>query len=195
MTYSLREFQDDDAAFVNELALAAFEEYRQHYDDWISFSRAIGNMASLANTGELIVAVVQGKVAGAIAYVGPGKMKSDFFSQEWPILRMLVVDPVYRGLGIGRALTEECIHRAYRDGALLIALHTSQIMKVALSMYEHMGFKYKCEAPKIFGVPYGVYIKELAPHNQRISRLCVQASKLTCPLTDDDPRRLERIDG
>ena len=161
VTYSLREFQDDDTAFVNGLALAAFKEYRQHYDDWISFSNAIVNMASLAKTSELIVATVQGKIAGAIAYVGPGKQKADFFPKEWPILRMLVVDPTYRSLGIGRALTEECIHMAYRDGAFLIGLHTTKIMKVALSMYERMGFKYRCEAPKIFGVPYGIYTKEL----------------------------------
>lgn len=119
-------------------------------------------MASLAESGELIVAAVQEKVAGAVTYVGPGKKKREFFPIEWPILRMLVVAPAYRGLGIGRALTEECIRRAERDGAPLIALHTTQIMKVALPMYERMGFTYQHEAPHIFGVPYGIYVKQLA---------------------------------
>lgn len=35
-------------------------------------------------------------------------------------------------------------------------------MKVALPMYERMGFKYQREAPHIFGVSYGIYIKEFA---------------------------------
>ena len=162
MEYRTREFRSGDEAAVNEIALAAFEEYRHHYDDWAAFSRIIGNMASLSESGELIVATVQEKVVGAVVYVGPGMKKSQFFSPNWPILRMLVVAPSCRGFGIGRALTEECIRRAARDGAPLIALHTSPIMAVALPMYGRLGFKYQHEAPAIFGVPYAIYIKELA---------------------------------
>lgn len=162
VSFCLREFQSADAPAVNEVALAAFNELRQHYNDWPTFSRNIGNMASLAETGELIVAITQEKVVGAVTYVGPGKKKREFFPIEWAILRMLVVAPAYRGLGIGRALTEECIRRAQRDGAPLIALHTAPIMKVALPLYERMGFQYQREAPLIFGVPYGIYVKELA---------------------------------
>lgn len=72
-----------------------------------------------------------------------------------------MVAPPYRGLGIGRALTEECIHRAERDGAPLIALHTTPIMKVALPMYERMGFEYERDVPPIFGVPYAIYLKRI----------------------------------
>jgi GNAT superfamily N-acetyltransferase len=158
----LRDFRSDDAEAVNELARAAFHELRDHYNDWPALSRNIGNMASLAESGELIVATIHEEPVGAVAYVGPGKKKREFFPIEWPILRMLVVAPAHRGKGIGRALTTECIRRAQRDGAPLIALHTTPIMKVALPMYERMGFKYWREAPPIFGVPYGIYVKELA---------------------------------
>lgn len=34
-------------------------------------------------------------------------------------------------------------------------------MKVALPLYERMGFVFHQEAPKIFGVSYGVYLKKL----------------------------------
>lgn len=159
--YKLREFQSGDEAAVNEIAIAAFEEYRDRYDDWAAFSRIIGNMASSSDSGELIVATVQEKVVGAVVYVGAGKKKSEFFSPEWPVLRMLVVAPSFRGLGIGRALTEECIRRAERDGAPLIALHTSPVMAVALPMYVRLGFEFHHEAPVIFGVPYEIYVKEL----------------------------------
>lgn len=159
MSFALREYQPSDAQAVNAVALAAFEELNAHYNDWPAFSRNIGNMASLAESGELIVATVKEKVAGAVTYVGPGKKKREFFPVEWPILRMLVVAPPYRGFGIGKALTEECIRRAHRDGASLVALHTTPIMKVALPMYERMGFKYQSETPLIFGVPYGIYVK------------------------------------
>ncbi len=160
--FALRDFRPTDADAVRRVALAAFDELKDHYQDWPTFSRNIANMAALADAGELIVATVDDEVAGAVTYVGPGKPKRDFFAAEWPIVRMLVVSPSHRGLGIGRALTEECIRRAQRDGAGVIALHTTPIMKVALPMYERMGFEFRREVPPIHGVPYRVYVKELA---------------------------------
>lgn len=84
--FCLRELQPADVDSVNRVALAAFDEFRPHYEDWPAFSRKIGEMASLVETGELIVATVQGNVAGAVAYVGPSKKKSEFFPVAWPIL-------------------------------------------------------------------------------------------------------------
>lgn len=162
MNCRLDEFAPADADAINQVALAAFRQYRHEYADWPAFSGRIGDMAALAASAELIVARVDGRIAGAVAYVGPGREKAPFFAAEWPILRMLVVDPGYRGRGVGRALARECIRRAVRDKAPLIALHTSPIMKVALAMYERMGFRFEREAPDICGVPYGVYVLALA---------------------------------
>jgi ribosomal protein S18 acetylase RimI-like enzyme len=161
MNCHLSEFTPADAEAINQIAIAAFAQYQHAYEDWAVFSSRIGNMAALAESAELIVARVDGRIAGAVAYMGPGKEKAPFFSREWPILRMLVVEPHFRGRGIGHALTQECIRRAVRDNAPLIALHTSHIMKVALSMYERMGFRFAREAPTICGVPYGVYVLKL----------------------------------
>jgi ribosomal protein S18 acetylase RimI-like enzyme len=100
---------------------------------------------------------------GAVAYIPPGsEPRAEFFAPEWPIIRMLVVDPAARGMGIGRALTEECIRRAARDDAPLIALHTSPAMEVALSLYLRMGFNLHQHVPDRFGVPYAVYVKHLS---------------------------------
>lgn len=161
MVFQLRAFQPDDAEAVNRVALAAFEEYRSEYDDWSSFSAIIGQMAFLSENGELIVACLDEQIVGAVVYVGPNQTKSPYFKADWPILRMLVVMPEYRGKGIGRALTEACIQRARRDGSVVVALHTTPIMSVALGLYERMGFRFYAEAPDIFGVPYGIYLKEL----------------------------------
>ena len=98
---------------------------------------------------------------GAVGYVPPSAPKAAHFKPEWPIIRMLVVDPGARGLGAGRALTEACIARARRDRAGEIALHTSPIMTVALPMYLRMGFVRVRDAPPLFGVPYAIYVKAL----------------------------------
>ena len=162
MRYFLREFTGADAEAVNGVALAAFAQYSGAYADWPAFSAHIGGMASLAKDGEIIVADSGLGIVGAVAYIGPHKPKSAIFDPSWPIMRMLVVAPAARGFGAGRTLAEECIARARRDQAPLFALHTSSIMQVALLMYERMGFTFLRAASPIFGVPYGIYVKQLS---------------------------------
>jgi GNAT superfamily N-acetyltransferase len=45
----------------------------------------------------------------------------------WPELRLLAVPPDQRGHGIGATLVRECIERARRSGAKILALHTTDI--------------------------------------------------------------------
>lgn len=157
----IREYLPSDTMQVNALALRAFEQFKDAYHNWPAFQAKIGNMSVLADAGEIIVAEVEGQIVGAVAYVGPGAPKAEFFRPEWPIMRMLVVAPSSRGCGIGRALAQECLRRAKRDGASVFALHTSELMQVALPMYQRMGFNRVSSAPAIHGVEYGVYVKEL----------------------------------
>lgn len=158
----IRPFGHTDAAAVNAVALAAFAQYDGVYSDWETLMRGVGAMAALAEHSDVLVADIDGAVAGAVAYFGPGTTpRADFFEPEWPIIRMLVVDPAARGRGVGRRLTEACIDRARRDGARLIALHTSPAMEVALAMYLGMGFVLERHVPDRFGVPYGIYVLRL----------------------------------
>jgi GNAT superfamily N-acetyltransferase len=157
----IRDYSPNDSTQVNALALLAFEQFKDAYLDWPGFQAKIGNMSALADVGEIIVAEIEGRIVGTVAYVGPGATKSEFFRPEWPIMRMLVVAPDSRGLGIGRALAEECLRRAKRDGASMFALHTSELMQIALPMYLRMGFTRLSDAPPIHGVEYGVYVKQL----------------------------------
>ena len=157
----IREFQQNDSSQVNSIALRAFEQYKNAYDDWQTFQAKIANVSSLADVGEIIVAEIEGKIVGAVAYVGPNAPKAEFFQPEWPIMRMLVVSPASRGLGIGRTLANECLCRANRDGAAVFGLHTSKFMQMALHMYQRMGFRLASSTPAIHGIEYDVYLKEL----------------------------------
>ena len=157
----LRDYRDVDKGRVNSVAVRAFEQYRDAYEEWPVFRSRLEHMSEIASTGELIVAELNGVVVGAVGYVGPGKPKAEFFDQEWPIMRMLVVAPEARGLGIAHALAEECLARGRRDGAHVFALHTSPIMEVALPMYLRMGFRRHRTAPLIHGVDYDIYLLPL----------------------------------
>lgn len=158
----VRPFKSCEAAAVNALALAAFAQYEGVYSDWDALSRGVGSMSALAEHAEIIVAEDEGGLVGAVAYCPPSSTpRAEFFDSEWPIIRMLVVDPIARGAGIGRSLTEACVQRARRDGASVIALHTSPAMDVALALYLRMGFKLAKRVPDRFGVPYAVYLLRL----------------------------------
>ncbi|EPJ53967.1 MAG: hypothetical protein OFPI_08350 [Osedax symbiont Rs2] len=162
MEYHIRRYRENDKEQLNQLAALAFEQYSHHYSDWPEFSKKVAQMSSLTEHSEILIAAQGSKILGAVAYNGPDQPKAEFFKSEWAVIRMLVVNPACRGLGIGRRLTEKCLAHARLDAVQVIALHTSAIMEVALPMYQGMGFEYYAQAPDIHGVRYAIYTHRLA---------------------------------
>jgi len=161
MSLVIRDFRGSDADAVNRLALAAFEEFRTAYSDWGAMAANISKMSTLASVGELIVAESLGNIVGAVTYVAPHRPKAPFFDSAWPIVRMLAVDPKYREKGVGAALMHECVQRAKRDRANVLALHSSPIMTAALAMYRNMGFALHSDGTPVYGLPTAVYVMQL----------------------------------
>jgi len=56
-------------------------------------------------------------------------------------IRLLMVDPKARGLGLGAQLVDECIRFARRAGYKKIALWTHRVLKAARHIYQKAGFK------------------------------------------------------
>jgi len=154
MPIELRELRDDELQALGELLVAAYTQYfpteplsDEQRRPWEEYRENMADVASRIEKSDQIVAELDGRLVGGVTFYRPGKLDLDTDTEDlatppdWAGIRLLGVHPDARGLGIGRLLTEECIRRARALGASSVALHTTELMKVARAMYERMGFE------------------------------------------------------
>jgi ribosomal protein S18 acetylase RimI-like enzyme len=180
---TIRQFREEDRKSVNAVALSAWGEYARVFNNWDTMAHSIGNVASLARDLELFVAECVSNVVGVVGYVAPFGKREEVLPPEWAIVRMLSVSPEHRGLGIGRALTRECVSRAKRDNAIAVGLHTSPVMQIALPIYARMGFILERNISNRNGVPYALYPMRGKPRpSARGQERGLHSNPFCCPL-------------
>jgi ribosomal protein S18 acetylase RimI-like enzyme len=160
----IRNARHDELEALGALVQASYAEFEPGYppESWQRYYTMLGEVAAHFERSEIIVAERVPSPAGHSATdraSAPGAGDSPalvgtvtFYPDgslsgqgEWPhgwagVLRLGVL-PGYRGLGLGRALVDECVRRCHQRGIETLALHTTEWMAVARGMYERMGFQ------------------------------------------------------
>lgn len=91
---------------------------------------------------DFFVAVIDEQIVGSVVLFPPFIQAYDWTdtTQAYPEIRMLAVDPIARGKGVGRALINHCINVSKEKGAHKIGLHTGVYMQHAQLLYTALGF-------------------------------------------------------
>ena len=151
-----------DRETIEAITLAAYQEYAaQMPEHWDLYRQNIVGTLGSVDPRDQLVAERDGEIVGSVLVHPAGSTLSghrgESITLSLPEVRLLAVAPAARGLGVGRALMRECIRRARQSGARALTLHTSDMMRVAMRLYEGMGF---ARAPELDLSPLpGVFIK------------------------------------
>ena len=161
---TIRDARPDDAAAVRAVTLAAYEQYARVLTPplWAAYRHDIVTTLAAAPPTTLIVAEAAGAVVASVLLQPAGSVTAQPGGDREirlaePEVRLLAVGPAGRGRGLGRRLMEECIRRSRAAGAPTLTLHTTDMMRVAVALYERMGF---VRAPELdFAPAPGVAVK------------------------------------
>ncbi len=161
----IRDARPEELEDVARLSVAAYREFAPAVGDdtWARMERNLSRFGGDSPDAVTVVAELDGRLVGTVEYLRPGGKRQGLVQavpEAEACIGRLGVDPGYRGRGIGRALTEECIRRARADGATTIGLATRDAMVAARSMYESMGFRYVRTAER-GGSIYLTYLLDL----------------------------------
>ena len=111
---------------------------------WEAYRRAVLTTLADVRPAEQIVAEQYGVIVGTVLLYPAGAVldrpDGTLVRTDGPEVRLLAVAPAARGQGVGTALMQECVRRARRSRAAALTLHTTDMMQVAMRMYERVGF-------------------------------------------------------
>lgn len=151
---------------VGELTVEAYADFVMSSDAYVERLRDAG---SRHREAELWVAEGESALLGCVTVCPPGSPWRELAPTEDATegeFRMLAVDPVVRGRGVGEALTRLAIERARTHGASTVVLSSLAGMAAAHRLYERLGFRRVPErdwapAPGVSLIAYRLALQEL----------------------------------
>ena len=162
----------NDLDQIIKLGVKSWAQYKEDLKDehWSELYRILNssdNYTELLEVSRCLICEDDHNQLIGMAFLVPNGNPTEIYDEAWCHLRFVSVDPEYRGLGIGEALTRKCIEIALGNNEQIMALHTAEIMGPAQRIYEKIGFKRFTELPPALGVRYWLYLLDLSDYKSQ----------------------------
>jgi ribosomal protein S18 acetylase RimI-like enzyme len=143
--------RESEFAAAGEATARAYREFeRPEWPGYAAYVARIADIAERAHVATVLVAVVDGVIAGSATLELTERIRPSSTGPLAPDeahLRMVGVSPEYRGRGIARQLVNACIDLARAAGKRRLTLDTAPVMVAAQRLYASMGFTPTPERP------------------------------------------------
>jgi predicted N-acetyltransferase YhbS len=138
----IRAAEPADHAAIRDILRTAYGQYTAEIPvpAWNRYLADLLDLDRHARDGQLLVAVVDGAIAGYAAFYPEAARQGMGWPPGWAGGRSLAVHPAYRGHGVAGTLLTELEGRARKAGADVFAFHTSAFMTTAVALYERLGY-------------------------------------------------------
>jgi ribosomal protein S18 acetylase RimI-like enzyme len=159
LTY--REGSANEKKSLQQLGILSYNQFSKILSpaDWVTMDHFLNNdkmWDQLVSNSKIFVCEYNDQLIG-MAYLVPSGNPNHIYPADWSYIRMVGVDPAYRGKGIAKRLTQMCVDFAKQSNEKIVGLHTSALMDDARHIYESAGFKIYKEIDPIYGMKYWLY--------------------------------------
>ncbi|MFS0870927.1 GNAT family N-acetyltransferase [Paenibacillus xylanilyticus] len=130
---------------IVHILVASYAEYKDTFQDqerWEAYVKDMKESLDNPYLAQLWVAKVDDQVVGTVQLFETAHKAYPNFELpiDYPFIRLLGVDPKWRGHGIARELLRQCVESAKDMGKNTVYLYTGGQMVNAIRLYERFGF-------------------------------------------------------
>lgn len=142
---TIQEGKRTEKETIRKVLVDSYIQYKHEFESvrWERYFKELKTAVDNELIDLLLVAKSKETILGTVQLFPNGRAAyGDLELQlNHPIIRFLAVHPKGRGLGIAKKLLDCSIEYAKKREAALISLHTTEMMKDAVILYEKYGFK------------------------------------------------------
>lgn len=148
--YSVRNAKPEEFVEIGKLMVKVYSQLEgfpkeKEQPDYYRMLTNVGELTFQPETELLVAVSSEGRILGCVVYIGDmkyyGSGGTATCEQNAAGFRLLAVEPLARGRGIGKLLTYECIRKSREKNLNQLVIHTTMAMQTAWKMYENAGFK------------------------------------------------------
>jgi GNAT superfamily N-acetyltransferase len=161
LLYTTRNARPDEFLETGKLMIKVYSQLdgfpkESEQPDYYKMLANVGELTKKPETEILVSVSSKNEIVGAVVFFGDmkyyGSGGTATEEKKAAGFRLLAVDSKYRGQGLGKLLTQECIKKAKEKKLRQLIIHTTMAMQTAWKMYESMGFKRSEDLDFIQGV-------------------------------------------